>query len=63
MNNASEKDLVKRTSFFIDLIETLENINDLCGMFDVLSGIKRLQIWRLKDQIWVQKMQIINSLE
>ena len=52
-NYKNEKELITRVCYFIDLMEKLEEINDLCGMFDIFNGLRTLQIRRLKEQIWV----------
>lgn len=43
----------KRTNYFIDLMAKLEELQDLCGMIDVMGGLKDFHVKRLEDKIWV----------
>jgi len=48
-----DKELQRRTEFFLDLFLKLDELKDICGVIDVLSGLNDFHIRRLKDRIWV----------
>lgn len=43
----------KRTEFFIDVLQVLDNMHDICGMVDVMSGLNDFHVKRLRDKNWV----------
>lgn len=43
----------RRAEFFLDLFIRLDELKDICGVIDVLGGLKDFHITRLKKRIWV----------
>lgn len=49
-----EKELQKRANYFIDLLQKLDEIHDICGMIDIIGGLKDFHVKRLDEKIWVR---------
>ena len=52
----------RRAEYFMDVLQFLDNSHDICGMIDVMSGLRDFHVKRLKDKIWVF-VESINRME
>jgi hypothetical protein len=53
LEGKTEKELQRRANYFIDLMQKLEELHDICGLIDLIGGLKDFHVKRLKDEIWV----------
>ena len=62
MEGKSDKEMQRRAEYFMDVLQLLDNFHDICGMIDVMSGLRDFHVKRLKDRIWVF-VEFMNRME
>ena len=53
LEGKTEKELQRRTTYFLELFQKLDEMRDICGMIDLMGGLKDFHVKRLEDKIWV----------
>jgi len=53
LEGRTDKEMQRRTEFFLDVLQILDSMHDVCGMIDIMAGLHNFHVKRLKDKIWV----------
>ncbi len=60
LEGKTDNELQRRTNYFLDLLQRLDEMRDICGIVNVLGGLNDFHVKRLKEKIWVEFMTALS---